>query len=176
MTSATDHVPEPVLPDGAWSVDPRRSEIGFAVKAMWGLVTVHGVFGSYDGSLNVRAGGAAGELTIEAASLDTGNGRRDRHLRSPDFFDVERHPRIVFTATGATVRDGRLAVVGELAIDPSRVPLEIPVAVEEMADGALRVDGKVTVSREDAGLAWNMLGTIGGDAMLHARLTLERAS
>jgi hypothetical protein len=44
-----------------------------------------------------------------------------------------------------------------------------------MADGALRVDGKVTVSREDAGLAWNMLGTIGGDAMLHARLTLERA-
>ena len=51
---AIDNTPEPRLPEGVWSVDRRRSEIAFAVKAMWGLLTVHGVFGAYDGSLKVR--------------------------------------------------------------------------------------------------------------------------
>jgi polyisoprenoid-binding protein YceI len=180
MTTRVDHIPaarsELPLPDGVWSVDPQRSEIGFAVKEMWGLHTVRGVFGAYDGSLKVQAGGAAGELTIEAGRLDTGNNRRDKHLRSPAFFDVERHPLIVFTATALTARDGGLTVTGELAIRSSRVRLEIPVDVEQVADDALRVEGNTTVSRKAAGLAWNKLGMIRGDAMLHARLTLKRAA
>lgn len=179
MTTAVDPIPgstsEPRLPDGVWSVDPQRSEIGFAVKEMWGLRTVRGVFGAYDGSLMVRGGGAAGELTIDAGSLDTGHDRRDRHLRSPSFFDVERHPRIVFAATGVTAREGVLTVKGELAIGSSRVRIEIPTNVEQMGDGALGFEGRTTVSREAAGLAWNKLGMIRGEAMLHARLTLERA-
>jgi polyisoprenoid-binding protein YceI len=60
------------LPRGAWRVALSRSEIGFTVKDMWGLRTVHGVFGAHDGTLEVRADGASGELTIEADSLDTG--------------------------------------------------------------------------------------------------------
>src|SRR3954452_22420088 len=107
---------DPRLPQGVWRVASSRSEVGFAVKEMWGLRTVRGRFGAYDGSLQVRAGGAAGELRIEADSFDTGNRRRDRHLRSPAFFDVEHHPRIVFTTTAATVRDGGLTVRGTLAI------------------------------------------------------------
>jgi polyisoprenoid-binding protein YceI len=162
------------LPDGIWNVDPQRSEIGFAVKEMWGLRTVRGVFGAYDGSLEVRAGSAAGELTIEAGSLDTGHKKRDQHLRSPAFFDVERHPRIVFTATAVTARDGGATVAGELLIGPSRARLEIPANVDRTADGALRVEGETTVSREAAGLAWNKLGMIRGDAVLRARLTLNR--
>jgi polyisoprenoid-binding protein YceI len=162
MTSGIDHISagttELPLPDGVWSVDRQRSEIGFAVKDLWGLRTVRGAFATYDGSLNVRAPDAGGELTIEAASLDTGNNRRDQHLRSPAFFDVEQHPRIVFTATTVTTRDRGLTVTGELAIGPSRMRLEIPVNVEQMADGAVRLEGKTTVSREAAGVAWNVLG------------------
>jgi polyisoprenoid-binding protein YceI len=152
------------IPDGVWNVDPQRSEIGFAVKDMWGLRTVRGVFRAYDGSLHADAG----ELTIEAGSLDTGHARRDRHLRSPAFFDVERHPRIVFTApaVGPTI-------TGELTIGSARVPLEIPVDVEPTAD-TLRLEGSTTVSRKAAGLDWNRLGMIRGDAALHARLTLVR--
>lgn len=180
MATAIDLVPArttaPPLPDGVWSVDPQRSEIGFAVKEMWGLRTVRGAFGAYDGSLEVRAGGAVGELTIEAASLDTGNGRRDRHLRSPAFFDAERHPRIVLAATAVTAREGGLTVEGELAIASSRVRLELPVTVERTADGELRLEGSTTVSREAAGLAWNMLGVIRGDAVVQFQLTLEPAS
>jgi polyisoprenoid-binding protein YceI len=164
------------LPDGVWSIDPQHSEIGFAVKDMWGLRTVRGCFRAYDGSLTVREGGAAGELTIVAGSLDTGNNRRDRHLRSPAFFDVERHPRIVFTATAVTPRDRGMTVEGELATGSSRVRLEIPVSVERTADNGLRLEGITSVAREAAGLTWNMLGMIRGDAVLHARLTLERGS
>jgi polyisoprenoid-binding protein YceI len=163
------------LPDGVWSVDPQRSEVGFAVKAMWGLQTVRGIFGAYDGSLNVRAGGATGKLTIKAASLDTGNNKRDQHLRSPDFFDVERHPRIMFTATAVTAREGALTVTGELVIGSSHVRLDIPVSVEPTVDGALRLDGQTTTPREAAGIAWNKLGMIRGDATLHAQLTLKHA-
>jgi polyisoprenoid-binding protein YceI len=83
MFDGTTELP---LPDGVWGVDPQRSEIGFAVKAVWGLQTVRGVFGAYGGSPKVRAGGATGELTIEAGSLDSGRDKRDQCLRSPGFW------------------------------------------------------------------------------------------
>jgi polyisoprenoid-binding protein YceI len=164
------------LPDGTWRVDPGRSEIGFAVKAMWGLVTVRGVFGTYEGRLTARAGGASGELTIDAASLNTRHDKRDRHLRSPDFFDVERHPRIVLMATAVTAPDGGLTVAGELTIGPSRIPLEVPVTVEQTPEGDRLLTGETIVTRKAAGMTWNKLGTIGDVAVLHARLTLEWVS
>lgn len=160
------------ISDGVWSVDPQRSRVGFAVREMWGLRTVRGVFAAYDGGMQVRAGVAAGELTIDAGSLDTGQRRRDRHLRSPAFFDVERHPRIVFTATAAGARDDGLTVTGELAICSSRIRLEIPLHVEQSTGGTLRLEARTTISREAAGLGWNMLGMIRGDALLYAQLTL----
>jgi len=163
------------LPEGFWKVDPERSEIGFAVKSM-GLITVRGVFHEYAGSLGVREGGADGELTIEAASLDTRNKRRDKHLRSSDFFDVERHPRIVFTATAVTARDGGVTVAGDLVIGSTRLRLELPVNVEPSAGGAVRLEGRTTVPRAAAGLDWNWLGMVGRDATLHARLVLERTT
>src|ERR1700728_2636648 len=95
------------LPQGTWGIDPERSELSFAVKNMWGLQTVRGVFGTYQGTLAVRAHGVTGALAIEAGSLDTSLKKRDRHLRSPDFFDVERYPQIAFTVTAVAESDGR---------------------------------------------------------------------
>lgn len=179
MTTRIDHRPAMVsefpLPEGVWNIDAERSETGFAVKTMV-LLTVRGVFHDYAGSLTVRPDGAAGELTIEAASLDTNNNRRDKHLRSADFFDVERHARIVFTAPTVTARDGGLSVTGELAIGSACVPLELPVTVEHVSDGVVRLEGRTSIPRAAAGLTWNWLGMIGRDAVLHARLTLERAA
>lgn len=173
-TDRRDRSPELPLPDGVWTVDPQRSEIGFAVKALWGLHTVRGVFGTYDGTLTVQAGSAAGKLTIEAASLDTGHRKRDRHLRSPDFFDVEPHPQIVFDATSIAALEHGLTVAGELTIASARLRLAVPVKVERMPDGAPRLSGRTTVAREAAGMTWNRLASVGGDAVLHADLTLTR--
>jgi polyisoprenoid-binding protein YceI len=179
LQAATDrHDDSPGLPlsDGVWTVDPQRSEIGFAVKALWGLHTVHGVFGTYNGTLTVQAGAAEGKLTIDAKSVGTGHGKRDRHLRSPDFFDIEPHPQVVFTATSATALKDGLTVEGELAVASTRLRLAIPVKVAQMPDGATRLSGRTTVAREAAGMTWNRLGSVGVDAVLHADLALTRAS
>ena len=165
---------ELLLQDDTWFVDPRHSEIGFAAKSLGGLITVRGTFGSYDGHLRVQAGAAAGELTLDAASLDTRNKKRDRHLRSPDFLDAQRHPRIVFVAREIVARDGDLAVAGELAIRGSRVRLELPVTVKRTGDRDVRLEGATAVSRRAAGMTWNRLGMVGDQVTVHARLTLER--
>jgi polyisoprenoid-binding protein YceI len=161
--------------DGTWVIDPRRSEVGFAAKALGGLMTVRGVFGAFDGQLRIEAGVGAGELRVEAASLDTGNEKRDRHLRSPDFFAVERHPGIVFVASEIVPHDGGLAVAGELAIRESQMRLELPISVEPIAAGVLRLEGSVRVSRKAAGMTWNWLGALGDEVALRAELTLQHS-
>ena len=138
------------------------------------MPTVRGVLPAPCGRLTVRAHQAVGQLTIETESLDTGNKRRDKHLRSADFLDVERRPRIVFTATTLAKGDGGSTVTGELEIGSTHTQLEIPVNIEQTADGAL-LHGETTVSRKTAGMAWNTLGMIGDDAMVNAQPTLTRA-
>jgi len=160
--------------NGTWFIDPRYSEIGFAAKSLGGLITVRGVFDSCDGHLRAQAGAVGGELRIEAASLDTGNEKRDRHLRSPEFFDVERHPRIVFVASEIVPRDRDLAVAGELTIRDSRVRLELPLAIQRIGDRGLRLEGTASVSRNAAGMTWNWLGMVGDKVAVHAHLTLGR--
>jgi polyisoprenoid-binding protein YceI len=168
MSTATDHLAKLPVSEGVWNIDPARSEVGFAVKAMYGLQTVRGVFAAYDGRLTVTAGGASGELTIDAASLDTGNQKRDRHLRSADFFDAERHPQIVFTTTAVGGRDRGLTLSGALRIGSACLRVEIPVDVERTADGAIRLRGGTTISRAAVGIDWNWLGTIHDATQLHA--------
>ena len=82
---------------GSWQVDPDRSSVEFRVGNFWGLAAVQGHFGDYHGRLDLSADPAI-ELTIDAASLDTGNAKRDKHLRSGDFFDAENHPRVQFVS------------------------------------------------------------------------------
>jgi polyisoprenoid-binding protein YceI len=180
MTSAIDNpstkTTELSLPDGAWRIDPDRSEIGFAAKSLGGLMPVRGVFGSYSGSLRARAGAVAGELRIKAASLDTGNDKRNKHLRSPDFFDVDRHPQIVFIATKIAPGDNGLAISGELAIGASRLQLELPVTIERIADGELRLKSSSHLSRKAAGITWNWLRMVSDDVLVRAELTLKHGS
>jgi polyisoprenoid-binding protein YceI len=76
-----------------WRLDPSRSTAEFRVPNVWGLTTVRGRFQRLDGWLEIDDNRRwRMELTLDAASLDTGNRRRDRHLRSADFFDAQDHP------------------------------------------------------------------------------------
>jgi polyisoprenoid-binding protein YceI len=159
---------------GVWQVEQENSEIGFAVKGLWGLLTVRGVFRIYEGTLNVLDGSADGQLTVDTASLDTGHPKRDQHLRSADFFDVERHPRMTFTTTAVAAHESGLILSGNLKIGTSQVELQIPVDVEPDAENRVLLRGGTSVSREAVGLRWNKLAAIRGDAKLHARLLLRR--
>jgi YceI-like protein len=76
------------------TVDPDESSVEFAVKSFWGLVTVRGRFDRFDGRYETGPDGTTIGLTIDADSLDTGNGTRDKHLRSGGFFNIAEHPQV----------------------------------------------------------------------------------
>ena len=79
-----------------WNVDRTRMMVEFEVKYLWGLHSVRGRFRSFDGAYILSPGRPELELTIDAASIDTGVAKRDEHLRSPDFLFVELHPQVRF--------------------------------------------------------------------------------
>src|SRR5262249_10946530 len=96
-TSVSTHAPPSAavrtIEQTRWRIDPARSSLAFQVPHFWGLTTVEGRFERYDGTLEISAQPAV-ELRIDAASLDTKRTARDKHLRSADFFDVEKYPQV----------------------------------------------------------------------------------
>jgi len=101
---------------GRWRLDPARSTAEFRVPNFWGLVKVTGRFERFSGWLEVGEQGERRlELTIDATSINTGNDKRDEHLRSGDFFDTEHHPTVRFVSTSVSdPAGGRIHVQGEL--------------------------------------------------------------
>jgi polyisoprenoid-binding protein YceI len=165
------------LPVGVWNAETSGSRLEFAVKTMWGLATVKGRFARFDGQLEVQREAARAELTIAAASFDTGHVKRDTHLRSADFFDVDNHPTLSFTAAAITPRAAEdLTITGDLTVAGRVVRLQLPVRVTRGEQGRLRLSTTATVPREDAGMTWNRAGMIRGDVHLSAELELTPAA
>ncbi|MEU0274140.1 YceI family protein [Streptomyces sp. NPDC006307] len=90
-------------PPGAWTLDPAHSSVG-AVAQHLGISSVHGRFTDFGGRVEIAPDLAASRVdaVISAASIDTGNGLRDKHLKSPDFLDVETYPEITYRSHGLT--------------------------------------------------------------------------
>jgi polyisoprenoid-binding protein YceI len=104
------------LPTGTWKVDPVHSSVEFQVKHL-GIATVKGQFTEFEGTLEVGEDGARANGTVEVASVSTREPQRDAHLRSADFFDVERFSQITFQSTEITpLDDEEFKVIGELTI------------------------------------------------------------
>jgi polyisoprenoid-binding protein YceI len=176
-TQRLDAPSELGLPVGSWNPEPSRSRLEFTVKTMWGLATVRGRFERFDGLLEVQPEGARAELEVEAASLDTGHVRRDRHLRSADFFDVSNHPTVSFVAAAITPGSGEdLTITGDLTVAGETVRLELRVRVTRGENGRLHVSSTATVPRDQVGMTWNRAGMIRGDAHLAAELELSPAA
>lgn len=99
-----------------WRLDPDRSLLRFSVPNYWGLTRVSGQFSALEGTLDLRELEPEVELRVQAGSVDSGNRRLDRHLRSPDYFDAERHPEVRCSAREATLSPAAdaLRVNGEL--------------------------------------------------------------
>jgi polyisoprenoid-binding protein YceI len=141
-----------------WRIDPDRSSVEFNVKGLWGIATVKGEFSRYQGTLRL-SGEPAVELTIEADSLDTRNERRDKHLRSPDFFDAEQHPYVRFVSESATLDGERLEVRGELHARGASMPLDVDATLRRAGDD-LEVEAVAVADHHQLGLTWNMMGMI----------------
>lgn len=143
---------------GRWQLDARRSSVGFRARHLWGLGTVEGHFADYRGHLDIGASPAI-ELTIEAASVETGNHRRDKHLRSRAFLGADEHPRMQFVSDSVDARGDALEVRGRLSVRGQSIPLEVVASVRRLT-GDLEIDVAVTVSHRELGMTFNPLGMI----------------
>jgi polyisoprenoid-binding protein YceI len=163
---------------GTWQLDPTASTVALRHRTMWGLVTVKGVFTEVTGRGEVRPDGSAvGTLTIDVASLDTKNAKRDTHLRSADFFDVGNHPEITFAVRSAELRDGGTAqVVGQLTARGVSRPLSLTARVLGADSDAVTLEAEFTVDRDQFGMGWNQMGMIRGLTTVTATLGFTRTA
>jgi polyisoprenoid-binding protein YceI len=157
-----------------WRLDPTDSSAEFGVPHFWGLLTVKGRFDRLDGRLEADHDGPQRiELTIEAASVSTRNRQRDRHLRSADFFDVDRHPKVCFRSTAIRTADnGSLRVAGELTAAGNGIALELEPTVEETVD-RLQIDVRTTIDQRQLGITWSPLGMTRSPVTVHVHAVLR---
>jgi polyisoprenoid-binding protein YceI len=155
---------------GTWEIDPAHTEVGFEVKYLM-ISKVRGRFAGMTGALVLDESDptrSSVKVEIDAASVDTRNEQRDQHLRSADFFDVERFPSLVFEARQVErVGADRYRVAGDLTIrDVTReVVLEVTDEGRETDPwGGERAafSASTTVDRRDFGLTWNQALETGG--------------
>ncbi|HXF71663.1 MAG TPA: YceI family protein [Actinomycetota bacterium] len=164
-TVAGVELPEP----GTWAFDPAHSSITAVARHLM-VTKVRGTFERFSGTIHVaeRPEDSWVEVEIDAASIDTRVPERDAHLRSPDFLDVERYPRITFRSTGLEPLEGtRFRLPGELTIRG----VTRPVVLEAEYLGAVtdpwgnrKVGFTATgeIDREDFGITWNQVLETGG--------------
>jgi polyisoprenoid-binding protein YceI len=165
--------PASELARGTWILDPARSSVEFRTPLLFGVIgTVRGCFTSYRGTLDMEARPGV-ELTIEAASIDTGNPRRDRHLRSADFFDAEEHPEVRFESESAELEGEALRVRGTLRAAGGSVPLDVTATVRPAGE-EFEIEASAVVDQRELGMTYSPLGILRGPARLTVRGHLVR--
>jgi polyisoprenoid-binding protein YceI len=154
---------------GTYSIDAAHSHVGFTVRHLV-VAKTRGRFGTFSGSVVVADDPLASSVSVEidAASIDTRDEGRDGHLRSGDFFDVERFPTITFRSTDvAPAGKGRFSVTGDLTVRGVTRPVVLDVELEGLATdpwGGSRAvfSASTEIDREDFGLTWNQTLETGG--------------
>jgi len=163
---------------GVWQLDAAASTVALRHKTMWGLVTVKGTFAAVGGQGEVQPDGSAtGTLTLDAATLDTKNKKRDEHLRSADFFDTANHPEITFAVRSAKAGAGdTVEVSGQLTVRGISRPQNLTARLAGADADALTLDTEFTVDRAEFGLGWNQMGMIRGLTTVAATLRFVRTA
>jgi polyisoprenoid-binding protein YceI len=153
-----------------WQIDKAHSDITFTVRHMV-ITKVRGRFGKWDGTLTLDEqdwSKSRVEVAIDAASISTNDEKRDAHLRSADFLDAEKFPKLTFKSTKVEPGKGdKLFVTGDLTIrDVTRaVTLEVEKlrkAKDPWGHDKISFNGKVTIAREEFGAKWNQALEAGG--------------
>jgi polyisoprenoid-binding protein YceI len=165
---------------GDCGLDVARTRLGFVARQAM-AAKVRGQFDRFEGrgQLNLSDSSKSfAEVTIEAASINTGIEARDAHLRSSDFLDVPEHPRIYFRSSQIVpVNNSRLQVIGELTMRgvTRSVDLEFTYAgatTDPSGDSRVAFNGSGTINRRDWGMSWNASVEAGG-VLISEMVTLE---
>jgi polyisoprenoid-binding protein YceI len=153
-----------------YAIDPAHSQIGFAVKHMM-FSTVRGNFRGFEGTIvvdNANPANSSVHVTIDASTITTGDVKRDEHLRSADFFDVEQYPTIEFKSVSVDFKSpDDFKVIGELTMHGVTRP--VTIEAEQTGEGTnpwgvdvAGFEGSTKINRKDFGLNWNAALEKGG--------------
>lgn len=152
-----------------WSVDKTHSNVNFKVRHLMANVT--GSFRDFDAAINLDRENPAGssvEFTIQAKSIDTDNANRDEHLRSGDFFEVDKHPTISFKSSAIKAKSAtEFDVTGDLTMRGVTKRVTLPVTFLGFGkDGRGNERGgfeiETTLNRKEYGIEWNRTFDGGG--------------
>jgi polyisoprenoid-binding protein YceI len=152
-----------------WNIDLSHTTVGFTVRHM--VVTkVRGRFAKFAGSLDLDLADltrSSVKVEIDAASIDTNEPKRDAHLRSADFFDVEKYPALTFASKKVTGDAEKLLVIGDLTIHGVTREVTLEAAITGQGKdpwGGERIgfEAKTRIDRREFGLHWNQLLETGG--------------
>ena len=165
-----------------WAIDPVHSSVEFAVRHLM-ITTVKGRFTDVKGTVvldSAQPGRSSVDITVAVASIDTREAQRDAHLRSADFFDVEKFPTLTFRSTAVReLSPEAFTLVGDLTIHGVTREVVLDVAAEGQSKdpwGGERAGYSATtkIKRSDFGLTWNQLLETGGLAVSDdVRITLD---
>ena len=152
-----------------YQIDRAHSEAGFQVRHL--ITRVRGHFAEFDGTIAFDAAEPARSsvaFAIQTKSINTSQAQRDEHLRSADFFDVEKFPLLTFKSTAVAARGaGQFDVTGELTIRDVTKAITLPVsylggAKDPWGADKVAFETEITLNRKDYGLNWNAALETGG--------------
>ena len=150
-------------------IDRSHSDVAFQVRHL--LSKVRGRFKEFNGTIDFDQSNPRNsrvDVTIQADSIDTAEADRDKHLRSADFFDVEKYPTLRFVSTSVTPRDGNAYdVAGDLTIHGVTRQVVLPAtfvgaASDPWGNTKSVFEADLTLNRKDFGLTWNAALETGG--------------
>lgn len=143
---------------GAYNFDKAHSSIGFRVKHM-GLVEVPGYFRDFTGTINLDAKNVSKssvEFTAKMTSVDTGVAARDNHLRTADFFEVEKYPEMTFKSTKVEKKGNQWMVTGDLMMKGMTKQISFPFNIAGFLPGErgtrMGTTAETTINRKDFGV------------------------
>src|SRR4051794_21228416 len=175
MTITVDSTFDTDITAGSWTIDPSHSEVGFTVRHL--MSKVRGQFEKFEGTLTTgdTLEQTRAVATIDLTSVNTRDEQRDAHLRSADFFDVEKFGQMTFTATSF---DGATAV-GELTIKGVTKPVELDVEFlglgqDPWGNQRLGFEASTVINRKDWGVDFN-IPLDGGRVLVGDKVSIELA-
>ncbi|WP_199553256.1 YceI family protein [Streptomyces sp. N35] len=171
----TTSAPAPVNPElagltGDYTIDPAHTSLGFTARHAM-VTNVKGSFLDFEGTLHLDGNDpsqSTASIDVKMESIETGQGDRDGHLKSADFFDVEKYPAMTFRSTSAEALGGEdYRITGDLTIKdvtkPITIDLEFNGAAKDPFDNErVGFEGKADLLRSEWGLTWNAALETGG--------------
>ena len=153
---------------GTWDIDATHTTVGFSARHLM-AARVRGSFKTFSGKIDITdtPETSSVQVSIDAASIDSGVGDRDNHLRSPDFLDVENFPSLEFVSTEVRAMTGGYQVDGNLTIRGTSRPVTLQmqylgVMTDPWGNEKALFSATTEINREDFGLTWNAPLEAGG--------------